>query len=375
MKVDNRLTKLAENILCNSIKLKKGEIVYLETFGASTKEMLNELIKVAIKIGATPFYFYNDMAFVRSSIDGASKAQMQKYADLHRDLMEKADCYVAIRGYDDMFALSDVDDKYQELHNSIFHKQVHILTRLPKTRWCVLRYPNTTMAAMSRMSLKAFEDFYFDACLLDYKKMGKAMLPLKKLMDKTSEVHIKGKDTDLRFSLKGQKAIVCDGRVNIPDGEVYTAPVRESINGYVQFNTGTMHNGTFFSNIRLEFKNGKIVKGTSVANNDKFQKILDIDAGSRYMGEFALGVNPYVTHPILDILFDEKISGSFHMAIGNSYQDETNNGNVSSIHWDLVKIQTPEQGGGEIWFDGKLIRKDGLFVLPELEGLNPKNLK
>jgi len=373
--MDSRLTKLAENILYNSVKLKKGEIIYLEAFNASTKDLLNELIKVTTRIGATPFYFFNDTDFIRSSIEGARTEQIQKYTDIHKAIMEKADCYVGVRGYDDMFSLSDVDDKYKKLQNSIFHKQVHMLTRLPKTRWCVLRYPNTTMAAMSRMSLREFENFYFNACLLDYQKMGKAMLPLKKLMDKTSKVHIKGKDTDLQFSLKGQKAIICDGRMNIPDGEVYTAPVKDSINGYVQFNTDTTHNGDFFSNIKLEFKNGKIIKGTSMANNDKFQKILDIDAGSRYMGEFALGVNPYITHPILDILFDEKISGSFHMAIGNSYEDETNNGNVSSIHWDLVKIQTPENGGGEIWFDNRLIRKDGLFVLSELEGLNPKNLK
>jgi aminopeptidase len=373
--MDIRLTKLAENILYNAVKLKKGEIIYLEAFNDSTKDLLSELIRVTTKIGATPFYFHNDTAFIRNSIEGASIKQIQQYTDIHKSLMEKADCYVAIRGYDDMFALADVDDKYIKLQNNIFNKQVHMQTRLPKTRWCVLRYPNTTMAAMSRMSLKSFEDFYFNSCLLDYQKMGKAMIPLKKLMDKTSDVHIKGKDTDLRFSIKGIKSIICDGKMNIPDGEVYTAPVKESINGYVQFNTDTTHNGMFFSNIKLEFKNGKIIKGSSMANNDKFQKILDIDNGSRYMGEFALGVNPYITRPILDILFDEKICGSFHMAIGNSYEDETNNGNVSSIHWDLVKIQTPEMGGGEIWFDNKLIRKDGLFVIKELETLNPQNLK
>lgn len=373
--MDIRLTKLAENILYNAVKLKKGETIYLEAFNASTKDLLSELIRITTKTGAIPFYFHNDTDFIRSSIEGATANQIQKYTDIHKSLMEKADCYVAIRGYDDMFALSDVADKYKELQSSIFQKQVHMQTRLPKTRWCVLRYPNNTMAAMSRMSLKGFEDFYFKSCLLDYQKMGKAMLPLKKLMDKTSEVHIKGKDTDLHFSIKGLKSVICDGKMNIPDGEVYTAPVKDSINGYVQFNTDTMYNGIFFSNIKLEFKNGKIIKGTSLANNDKFQKILDIDSGSRYMGEFALGVNPYITHPILDILFDEKICGSFHMAIGNSYEDETNNGNVSSIHWDLVKIQTPKMGGGEIWFDNKLIRKDGLFVIPELENLNPKNLK
>ena len=359
----------------NSVQLKKGEKIYIEAFGASTKDFFNEFIKETIKLGAVPFYFYNDASFEKSLIEGASEKQIEDYTAIHKRLMEDADCYVAVRGYDDAFALSDVSAKNMDMFGKIFQEQVHMRTRLPKTRWCVLRWPNTSMAAMSRMSLKQFEDFYFDACLLDYRKMGKAMLPLKELMDKTENVHIKGNDTDLTFSLKGIKAIVCDGKMNIPDGEVYSAPVKDSINGYVQFNTDTMYDGVFYSNIRLEFKNGRIVTGTSLVNNDKFQKMLDLDDGSRYMGEFALGVNPYIIHPILDILFDEKTCGSFHMAIGNSYEDETNNGNKSSIHWDLVKIQTLEHGGGEIWFDNKLIRKDGLFVLPELKGLNPQNLK
>lgn len=375
MQIDKRIAQLAENILKNSVQLKKGEKIYIEAFGASTKDFFNELIKETIKLGAVPFYFYNDASFEKSLIEGASEKQIEDYTAIHKRLMEDADCYVAVRGYDDAFALSDVSAKSMDRFGKIFQEQVHMRTRLPKTRWCVLRWPNTSMAAMSRMSLKQFEDFYFDACLLDYRKMGKAMLPLKELMDKTENVHIKGNDTDLTFSLKGIKAIVCDGKMNIPDGEVYSAPVKDSINGYVQFNTDTMYDGVFYSNIRLEFKNGRIVTGTSLVNNDKFQKMLDLDEGSRYMGEFALGVNPYIIHPILDILFDEKTCGSFHMAIGNSYEDETNNGNKSSIHWDLVKIQTLEHGGGEIWFDNKLIRKDGLFVLPELKGLNPQNLK
>lgn len=375
MQIDKRIAQLAENILKNSVQLKKGEKIYIEAFGSSTKDFFNELIKETIKLGAVPFYFYNDASFEKSLIEGASEKQIEDYTAIHKRLMEEADCYVAVRGYDDAFALSDVSPKNMDRFGKIFQEQVHMRTRLPKTRWCVLRWPNTSMAAMSRMSLKQFEDFYFDACLLDYRKMGKAMLPLKELMDKTENVHIKGNDTDLTFSLKGIKAIVCDGKMNIPDGEVYSAPVKDSINGYVQFNTDTMYDGVFYSNIRLEFKNGRIVTGTSLVNNDKFQKMLDLDDGSRYMGEFALGVNPYITHPILDILFDEKTCGSFHMAIGNSYEDETNNGNKSSIHWDLVKIQTLEHGGGEIWFDNKLIRKDGLFVLPELKGLNPQNLK
>ena len=375
MQIDDRITRLAENIVVNSLKLKKGETVYIEAFSAGTRDMFEALIKAVVKAGGVTFYYFNDNAFVIDAIDGANAKQVQDWADLHKYLMQKADCYVGVRGYEDMFAFSGVDLKAQDLYRKIFQEQVHMRERLPHTRWCVLRYPNSAMAAMSRMSLKEFEDFYFNACLLDYRKMGQAMRPLKELLDKTSEVHIKGADTDLCFSIKGIKSIICDGTMNIPDGEVYTAPVKDSINGYVQFNTDTTYSGVFYSNIRLEFENGRIVKGTSLANNDKFQQMLDTDAGSRYMGEFAFGVNPYITHPILDILFDEKTCGSFHMAIGNSYEDETNNGNVSSIHWDLVKIQTPEHGGGEIWLDGVLVRKDGRFVLPELQGLNPENLK
>lgn len=372
MQIDNRIRDLAKNILVNSLELKKGEKIYIEAFSESTKDFLNELIHASIELGAIPFYFYNDNSFVKNLINGANDVQIEGYTSMHKYLMEQADCYLGVRGHDDLFALSDVDTT---LYNKIFMEQVHMRIRVPKTRWCVMRYPNNTMAALSRMSLKSFEDFYFNSCLLDYKKMGKSMLKLKELMDKTENVQIRGMDTNLTFSLKGQKSVVCDGRMNIPDGEVYTAPVKDSINGYVQFNTDTLYNGVFYSNIYLEFENGKIIKGKSLVNDDKFQKMLDTDEGSRFIGEFALGVNPYITHPILDILFDEKICGSFHMAIGNSYEDETNNGNVSTIHWDLVKIQTKEEGGGEIWFDNRLIRKDGMFVIPELECLNPDNLK
>lgn len=374
MRKDDRLRRLAENIIKNSVELKKGETIYIEAFGESTRDLLDEFIIVATKAGGVPFYMFNDNAFVRDFVSNASAKQMEEYGKIHAGLMERAQAYIGLRGNDDLFALADVNEKQMALYQKHFMIPVHHALRVPKTKWCVLRYPNNTMAATSKMSARAFEDFYFNACLLDYKKMKKAMEPLVKLMKKTDKVRIKAPGTDLTLSIKGIGAQPCFGDRNIPDGEVYSAPVKNSINGVVQFNTDTTYNGEFFSNIRLEFKDGKIVKAGSLANDARFQKILDLDAGSRYMGEFALGVNPHITHPILDILFDEKISGSFHMAIGNSY-DDMDNGNKSAIHWDLVQIQTPEYGGGEIWFDDVLIRKDGRFVVKELEGLNPENLK
>lgn len=374
MEIDKRLVQMAEQIVKYSIGLKKGEKVFIEGFSDSTKALFNEVIKQATKVGGIPYWYFNDNAFIKSFIDNSSAAQMEEFGKMHASMMAQCDAYVGIRGYDDMFMMSDIKDKQMEIYQKLFYTPVHFKIRIPKTRWCVMRYPNNTMSALSRMSTSRFEDFYFNSCMIDYKKMEKAMEPLYKLMLKTDRVKIKAPDTDLEFSIKKIGAHKSIGHHNLPDGELFTAPVKDSVNGVIQFNTDTIYDGEFFSRIRLEFKDGKIIKGTSQANNDRFQKLLNIDAGSRYMGEFAMGVNPYITKPLLDILFDEKIAGSLHMAIGNSY-DDMDNGNKSAIHWDLVQIQTPEWGGGEIWFDGKLIRKDGQFVLKELEGLNPENLK
>ncbi len=374
MRKDERLYKLAENVLKHSVKLKKGEKIYIEAFGNSVLDLFEIFIQTATKMGAVPFYFYNDEHLLKAVIANASPTQMESFGDVYRRQMAESDVYIAIRGFDDIFALADVSEKQMALYMKYYFNPVHRATRIPHTRWCVMRYPNPSMAALAKMSLQSFEDFYFDACLVDYAKMGKAMEPLQKLMAKTDRVKIIAPETHLEFSIKGIPAVKSCGECNIPDGEVYTAPVKDSINGVVQFNTDTVFNGVFCSNIRLEFKDGKIIKATSLTNNDKLQEILNTDAGAKYMGEFALGLNPGITHPILDILFDEKIGGSFHMAIGNSY-DVAPNGNTSAVHWDLIQMQDKAHGGGEIYFDDVLIRKDGEFVVDELKALNPKNLK
>ena len=229
------------------------------------------------------------------------------------------------------------------------------------------------MAQLANTSLEAFEDFYFDVCTLDYSKMDHAMDALAALMERTDKVHIKGPGTDLTFSIKDIPAIKCAGECNIPDGEVYTAPVKDSMNGIISYNTPSEEQGFTYENIVFEIENGKIVKATS-NDNDRINHLLDTDEGARYFGEFAIGVNPYILEPMKDTLFDEKICGSFHLTPGASYEDAPN-GNKSAVHWDLVMIQRAEYGGGEIYFDDVLIRKDGIFTLPELACLNPENLK
>ena len=245
--------------------------------------------------------------------------------------------------------------------------------RVGKTRWCVLRWPSPSMAQGAGMSTEAFEDLYFDVCTMDYRKMARAMVPLEQRMQKADAVRIKGPGTDLSFSIKRIGAKMCKGDRNIPDGEVFSCPVKTSINGRIQFNTPTIYAGTKFENVCLEFKAGKVVNATS-NNTRRLNEILDTDPGARYTGEFSLGFNPYILNPMCDILFDEKIAGSLHLTPGQAYE-ECDNGNRSSVHWDMVLIQRPEWGGGEIWFDGELIRKNGQFLPRDLKPLNPANLK
>ncbi len=371
---DKRNEILARQLLEYSTKLKKGEILYLEIKGKDTLEIGKEIIKIATQIGAVPFWYYNDESLGRHWIKNATEEQFKTQADLHLHLMKKADAYIGLRGSDNPFDLSDIDTKQMEKLNTVFYKPVHLDERVKRTKWVVLRYPNNAMAQLAEKPQEVFEDFYYQVCCLDYAKMSNAQDGLIELFKATDKVHIKAEGTDLQFSIKGIPPVKCDGLRNIPDGEVYTAPVRDSINGTITYNTPSLYQGELYNKISFTFASGKIVKATCDGNVEKLNKILDSDEGARYVGEFALGVNPFIMHPMKDTLFDEKIAGSFHLTPGQCY-DEAPNGNDSSIHWDLVQIQRPDYGGGEIWFDGKLIRKDGVFTDPQMEkGFSAENL-
>ncbi|MFA6315890.1 MAG: aminopeptidase [Elusimicrobiota bacterium] len=373
--IDKRNEALAKILVDYSTKLKKGDVLYLEIKGKPALELGKHVIRLAAERGATPFYYYNDESLGRQWIAHASEAQFKTMAKLHLHLMKKADAYIGIRGSDNPFDLADMPGKQMAMMNTLFYKPVHFDERVRRTRWVVMRYPTDSMAQLAKTSQEKFEDFYFDVCCADYPKMSKAQDKLVALMNRTDKVRIKSPGTDLSFSIKGIPSVKCDGERNIPDGEVYTAPVKTSVNGTIRFNTPTIHDGVVYTGIAFTFKDGKIVKAAADANEDKLNKVLDTDAGARYVGEFAIGVNPFVLEPMMDTLFDEKIAGSFHFTPGSCY-DEADNGNKSAIHWDLVLIQRPEHGGGEIWFDGKLVRKDGRFTDAALERMFSKeNLK
>ncbi|MCI5838640.1 MAG: aminopeptidase [Christensenellaceae bacterium] len=369
---DSRIQKLAYNLVNYSCSLKKGEKILIEAFGIEPA-LVNACVEEARKVGAYPFVTLRDHSVQRAMLMNTDEEHMKLWAKYDSYIMEDMDAYLGIRGGNNSYELSDVPAANTGIFDRIYSHPVHHEIRVKKTKWCVLRYPNPSMAQLSGMSTEAFEDFYYDVCTLDYSKMDKAMDALKALMDKTDKVHLIAKETDLTFSIKGIGSEKCSGQKNIPDGEIYSAPVKDSVNGVITYNAPSINKGVKFENIRLEFKDGKIVKATG-NYTEKLNEIFDTDEGARYVGEFAIGVNPYVTKPMGDILFDEKIAGSIHFTPGCCY-DDCYNGNISSIHWDLVLIMTPEYGGGEIWFDDVLIRKDGMFVLDELKALNPENLK
>lgn len=369
--MDSRIEKLAHGLVNFSTRVQPGENVLISA--ANGCDMLvKALIREVYKAGGRPFVWYGNTEIERELAKGYTAEQLELRAASDRMLMEKMQVYIGFSAPLNSVEMSDIPSDKMGLYSSIYGKQVHGDIRVPQTRWCVLRYPTPAMAQAAGMSMEAFEDFYFNVCNLDYSRMDKAMDALKALMEKTDRVHIKGVGTDLKFSIKGLPAIKCAGEANIPDGEIYTAPVKNSVNGVITYNTPSTEEGFTYENVCLTFENGKIVKATA-NDSARINRVFDVDEGARYVGEFALGVNPYITKAMNNILFDEKIMGSFHFTPGASYED-CYNGNESALHWDLVCIQTPEYGGGEIWFDDTLIRKDGRFVLPELECLNPENL-
>ena len=368
---DPRVEQLAHNVIHNSCNIQAGENVLIESHGDHQDDFLKALIREIYAVGANPFLWSYKMDIRRELLMQATPEQLAIAAEADSLLMSRMDAYIRVRGEENTSELGDVPAEKMGDFARIYSKKIN--ANKPHGKWCVMHYPTLGMAQAECMSMEALEDRFFSVCNMDYTRMREAFKPLKELMERTDKVRLTGRGTDITFSIKGMPAIPCAGENNIPDGEIFTAPIRDSINGVITYNTTAYYEGVAFENICFKFKDGRIVEATS-SDTERLNQILDRDEGNRHIGEFAIGVNPYVTSPMKDTMFSEKMSGSIHFTPGNCIP-EADNGNYAPIHWDIVFMQTPECGGGDIYFDDVLIRKDGRFVLPELLCLNPENLK
>lgn len=367
--MDPNYEKLAAVLTGHSTKLQKGERVLIDAFDIPDA-MVIALIRAVRGRGAVPFVNVQHARVSRELVDNVVPDQFEAKAGWDLAQMEKMDAYIALRGSDNIFETADLDSaKLTQVMRAMKPVLDH---RVNKTKWVVLRWPTPAMAQQAMKSTGSFEEFFFRVCTMDYSRMTAGMQVLVDLMNKTDRVELKGPNTDLRFSIKGIGAIASGGGHNIPDGEVFSCPVIDSVEGEVTYNTPSVYQGVSFDNVYLKFEKGKIVHA-ECNHTKRLNEILDSDEGARYIGEFAIGFNPHILEPMRDILFDEKMAGSFHFTPGQAYE-QADNGNRSQVHWDLVQIQRPEYGGGEIWFDGELVRKDGLFVKPGLDKLNPDYL-
>lgn len=369
--LDPRVSQLADVLVRHSLELKPGDKVLIEAFDLPT-EATACVVRAVAEAGGLPVVETRQNRVLRELYRNASEEQMQLIGGLELARMKQMDCYIGLRGGDNTTELSDIPAEKMALFQRNWWRPVHGDQRCTHTRWVVLRWPSPSMAQSAAMSTDQFEDFYFRVCCFDYAKLDRAVQPLKARMLRTREIRLVGPGTDLTMDKGEIDVIPCTGKRNVPDGECFTAPLRDRVNGTIAFNTVTVYQGKTFENVRLTLKDGKIVEATA-SDTPAINKILDSDEGARYIGEFSFGFHPHILHPMRDTLFDEKIAGSIHFTPGNAYE-VADNGNRSEVHWDIVLIQRPEYGGGEIYFDGELVRKDGLFVVDDLACLNPEAL-
>jgi len=359
---------LTSTIIDYSCEIKNHHHVIIEMTGYNAKPFVDVLVKAIQEVGASVSVLNKSETVLNEFLMQSDGDNIKSLAHQELTKLKQTDVYIMVKSLECTDGLMEVPQETIAFYNEHYIKPIHAYV-LNQTRWLSIRYPNKAMAENAHMSLEAFADYYYKVCTIDYSELSKAMDVLVKMMSKTQKVHITGRGTDVEFSIKNMPVHKCDGLINLPDGEVYTAPIKTSVNGFVTYNVASRYKGRDFETVKLTFKEGKIVdfEGT---NKEALSEIFNTDEGAKYIGEFALGVNPYLTTPIKDILFDEKISGSFHLTPGFAYAN-ANNGNASAIHWDLVCIQTPAYGGGEIYFDNMLIRQNGDFVDDRLKILNP----
>lgn len=357
---------LATLILEHSTQLQKGENVMVQLIGLNGIDLLRALVEQIRDKGSHPFVQIEDTETQRLLVEKGDTDFWKNQASVDQlPLMKQMDVFIGIRASENIYENSQASKDANKAYSENFLKPVHFDERVNNTKWCIMRYPSPAFAMNAKLPTREFTKFYYDACLVDYAKLKSAMEPLEKRLRATDEIHLKGEGTDIKFSVKGQNWVPCFGAHNIPDGEIFTSPILDSVNGHITY-APSVYQGKPFEFVKLVVENGVVVDFDS-SNNDALKDILDTDEGARRFGEFSFGTNPVIEKPMYDILFDEKIYGSNHLTLGKDYEIAPN-GNSSNIHWDLVCI------GADVFLDGELIRKGRKYVTDDLKGLNPEEL-
>ncbi|MCK6259464.1 aminopeptidase [Fictibacillus sp. KIGAM418] len=360
------LSFIAKRVVHHSLEIQKGEKVLIDVEG-DAEEFSNQLIKEVYHAGASPYLKSTRISNLKKLIIGATKESLTLWLHQEQYRAEGMDAYIGLKAEENIYEFNDLPRDQHQLYQKYFSQKLQ-LDYLGKNKWILMRYPTKGMAQLAKLGSEELKAIFYKSCAMDYKKLSEDVKPLETRLSKTKTVMISSPGTDLTFSIQHIDSFMCDGRYNLPDGEIFTAPIRDSVNGTIHFNCPTYFQGHVIEDVRFEFVDGKIV---SYDGNDRdlLKSILETDDGASYIGEFGIGLNPFITKPMNNILFDEKMSGSIHLAIGQAFP-MADNGNESAIHLDFVLNQQSSYGGGSLYFDEELIRKDGLFVPKDLENLN-----
>jgi aminopeptidase len=354
---DKRWRQLGDLLVNYSVEVKPGERVMIAMGELESFPLVRAVYEAAIKAGAFPQVQFLSETLRRSVIQYGNQEQLNWVPEIEAYGMEWADVYFGLRGAHNLYEQWDAPaDRLS--HTQAAMGKISTL-RWQKTRWCLVRVPDADFAQQAEIDLDTITDMFFNACLIDWVTEGSRWHRWAEKLNRASQVRIIGKETDLSFSVAGRKWIVADGRSNMPDGEIATAPVNETLDGQIYFEFPGVLGGRLMHDMRLCWKQGRLVEASSSTNQDFLQSIINTDPGASLLGEFALGTNPGVTHFCKDILIDEKIGGTIHVALGRAYPD-CGGTNQSAIHWDIIKDIRTE---GCVYVDGQAVLQNGKFFL------------
>lgn len=354
--MDHRWRRLAEILVTHSVPVHPGERVMIAMGEVETLPLALALNEACIRAGAYPQVQFLSETLRHSWLKFGNDAQLRWMPEIEAHGMQWADVYYGLRGAYNLHLHDDIPAERLSLHQAAMGRVSTL--RWEQTRWCLVRVPNDALAFQAGTDLETIEEMFFAACLLDWEQETQRWARWAAQLDEGRTVRLVGRETDLTFSTAGRRWMVGDGTLNMPDGEIATAPVTETLHGHVAFEWPGVLGGRLMENIRLRWEHGTLVYASAATNDDFLQRIVATDAGASLLGEFAIGTNPHIDRFCKDILLDEKIGGTVHMALGRAYP-ACGGTNHSAIHWDIVKDLRRE---GAVYVDGQVVLEGGKWV-------------